>query len=172
MIGEIIRRALGSSPLARGPLPSQSRMRPKSGIIPARAGSTWQAAGPRARAQDHPRSRGVHSPPRYKKETGLGSSPLARGPPACNLESEIEHRIIPARAGSTEGAGPGDAGAEDHPRSRGVHGVTNVSLPDVKGSSPLARGPLGFVMVFHPMAGIIPARAGSTHRHHDQAGQR
>ena len=72
-------------------------------------------------------------------------------------------RIIPARAGFTQGPlRPGPRG-RDHPRSRGVYDEGGWPKPGLWGSSPLARGlPRG-----SPPGGgsprIIPARAGFTH---------
>ena len=69
----------GSSPLARG-LRLQRRLQSlKIGIIPARAGFTFEANEILSANKDHPRSRGV-----YRERSGSpcgepGSSPLARG---------------------------------------------------------------------------------------------
>ena len=52
---------LGSSPLARGLRAPRPGWRVTGGIIPARAGFTQGPPGPRRRAQDHPRSRGVYT---------------------------------------------------------------------------------------------------------------
>ena len=114
-------RRRGSSPLARGPLPSVTCIVEPWRIIPARAGSTSlcpirrRGTGdhPRSRgvhsrshlvsipSQDHPRSRGVHPAGYVSGDQTLGSSPLARGP-LTNAESARKKAgIIPARAGST-----------------------------------------------------------------------
>ena len=71
----------GSSPLARGLLASGGGGDLDLGIIPARAGFTWSAPSPSARATDHPRSRGVYVPSRWPAPPVAGSSPLARGLP-------------------------------------------------------------------------------------------
>ena len=69
----------GSSPLARG-------LRQLGGldvdgprIIPARAGFTSVTVPRGSASADHPRSRGVYSPPTPPNPGGVGSSPLARG---------------------------------------------------------------------------------------------
>ena len=49
-------------------------------------------------------------------------------------------RIIPARAGFTDGGTIPDGEAGDHPRSRGVYSDRPPSHPPPSGSSPLARG--------------------------------
>ena len=70
---------------------------------------------------DHPRSRGVYSPPAEAGGPGRGSSPLARGlrfgPNTC----PTSYRIIPARAGFTRRRPPMRRRGPDHPRSRGVY---------------------------------------------------
>jgi len=48
--------------------------------------------------------------------------------------------IIPARAGFTRAECYGQAGAGDHPRSRGVYAASSVLGVALAGSSPLARG--------------------------------
>ncbi|VEI15507.1 Domain of uncharacterised function (DUF2825) [Actinomyces viscosus] len=90
------------------------------GIIPARAGFTPPAP---------PVGRGRR-----------GSSPLARGLPACRPSRREPLRIIPARAGFT-GRRPTLLWAlPDHPRSRGVYFQVSDMRGIMPGSSPLARG--------------------------------
>ena len=55
--------APGSSPLARGLRTVADASAAQAGIIPARAGFTRPLRRATARARDHPRSRGVYSPP-------------------------------------------------------------------------------------------------------------
>ena len=50
----------------------------------------------------------------------------------------------------------------DHPRSRGVYRSRTISISDVPGSSPLARGLPGKTAPVASYRGIIPARAGFT----------
>ena len=50
----------------------------------------------------------------------------------------------------------------DHPRSRGVYVYRAAYFVLNPGSSPLARGLLGFVSIQGRIVGIIPARAGFT----------
>ena len=95
------RRSSGSSPLARG-LPVQAVSdRPRSGIIPARAGFTDDDGAPPSRPEDHPRSRGVYDHPPLGQQLGQGSSPLARGLRGWCLSPTRVAGIIPARAGFT-----------------------------------------------------------------------
>ena len=113
---------------------------------------------------DHPRSRGVYFFATRMVSPRLGSSPLARGLLFGEPRSRVSRRIIPARAGFTVMDRQGEVWAEDHPRSRGVYALLRDQKAIGAGSSPLARGlphPVGGV---RPGPGIIPARAGFTHR--------
>ena len=157
-------REAGSSPLARGLRRYIALDRLGGRIIPARAGFTpYEPASPSGR-QDHPRSRGVYFPSQAHRPPRSGSSPLARGLRAGRRPCGPSGRIIPARAGFTRTRRFPGAEAEDHPRSRGVYGLSDIQSITAQGSSPLARGlPRGGggrgVGV-----GIIPARAGFTRR--------
>ena len=71
----------GSSPLARGLPGKVGSLRPDPGIIPARAGFTGSPGSRGSPTSDHPRSRGVYSPPASAGTISEGSSPLARGLP-------------------------------------------------------------------------------------------
>ena len=70
--------------------------------------------------------------------------------------------IIPARAGFTSQKLCGAVKCEDHPRSRGVYPGPQLSIFDLDGSSPLARGLRLPDYGLHGDVGIIPARAGFT----------
>ena len=95
------RQLVGSSPLARGP-PRPSRcIAVRSGLIPARAGTTSCAKAPPALARAHPRSRGDHRACSHASRARLGSSPLARGPPRNIHTNDYGVGLIPARAGTT-----------------------------------------------------------------------
>ena len=135
-------------------------------------------------AWDHPRSRGVYDCRDSGGKDRAGSSPLARGlldENACGGEA---WGIIPARAGFTVRTMANTPSNEDHPRSRGVYSYSTRIRVSTVGSSPLARGlhkekqcPPG-LQGSSPLArglrcpaphggapgGIIPARAGFTHR--------
>ena len=109
-------------------------------IIPARAGFTFLNEYKAMRDQDHPRSRGVY--PRFIAGSLLtcGSSPLARGLLTdCGGQWALAG-IIPARAGFTRRVPHLDRPDADHPRSRGVYGLTLALAVAAGGSSPLARG--------------------------------
>ena len=155
-------RVAGSSPLARGLQDGLEPVVAAARIIPARAGFTgWSRASRRGRT-DHPRSRGVYTPPAAAVTMPWGSSPLARGlhdPAYCAL---LNAWIIPARAGfTTAGCAPA-AARWDHPRSRGVYARCGTGPPSGRGSSPLARGLPQRRNRLAPSIWIIPARAGFT----------
>ena len=152
----------GSSPLARGALGAFAVGGGEQGIIPARAGSTWERAVWRAFHEDHPRSRGEHGLQSFTSEGATGSSPLARGAQGSAPPPTPSGRIIPARAGSTTGSGCVLPSQADHPRSRGEHYRKGECHVACSGSSPLARGALTSRSVSCFVVRIIPARAGST----------
>ena len=132
----------GSSPLARGLLDARRVVQQRKGIIPARAGFTGRAWVARTRHRDHPRSRGVYSPPAERRQPGRGSSPLARG------------LLLQGRRAVADEL--------DHPRSRGVYTPPHAPPGWTHGSSPLARGLHPIEMARGAHGGIIPARAGFT----------
>ena len=137
-------RRLGSSPLARGLPGDDMADQPRNGIIPARAGFTRWRPHRGTPSTDHPRSRGVYELP----PAGL-----------CTVL-----RIIPARAGFTERAHLQSLTRADHPRSRGVYSAARTARANAFGSSPLARGLPGRVLLVCRSGRIIPARAGFTCR--------
>ena len=173
----------GSSPLARGLLVVQGGPEVVLGIIPARAGFTYDRAMREQWLRDHPRSRGVYreeavmiklSPGSSPLARGLprttmprstrviGSSPLARGLPQRAPRGARAMRIIPARAGFTHPSRTRASSLADHPRSRGVYPAPKSVRGRPAGSSPLARGLRWFATIRTRALGIIPARAGFT----------
>ena len=152
----------GSSPLARGLLPYDTRDDEIARIIPARAGFTGRQRLAGLAHRDHPRSRGVYAESALVVVSRAGSSPLARGLLGDGFAEVVEPGIIPARAGfTTPGRGP-RTGAPDHPRSRGVYRAPASRARCSAGSSPLARGLRGVLPAQAPAGRIIPARAGFT----------
>ena len=152
----------GSSPLARGALRAGHDRPAHRGLIPARAGSTAAGVLSADSSGAHPRSRGEHTIASIDANRDTGSSPLARGAPGSVEQRELAGRLIPARAGSTQGVclARGRSGA--HPRSRGEHAMSTAPARRRRGSSPLARGAPREVGVGVLARGLIPARAGST----------
>ena len=112
--------------------------------------------------RDHPRSRGVYARRRRRSGHRRGSSPLARGLQAILWTAWPWRRIIPARAGFTDGDVPAGEAGWDHPRSRGVYAGEPAPATARRGSSPLARGLHVCVTRVTVRPRIIPARAGFT----------
>ena len=131
-------------------------------LIPARAGFTPKPTRRPTSSPDHPRSRGVYCARVGGWVRVWGSSPLARGLQTVYGLSDIQSRIIPARAGFTLSITVSGASFGDHPRSRGVYLGVYRGVPVVGGSSPLARGLPNAVSIMNPYFRIIPARAGFT----------
>ena len=154
--------AVGSSPLARGLQAVLGVDVDAGGIIPARAGFTRRRLWMPSDGPDHPRSRGVYTPPRPTDPSEAGSSPLARGLHARVSHQQRRVRIIPARAGFTPRRGPSSRTSRDHPRSRGVYSASTAASSPGRGSSPLARGLLPAPRHQLREGWIIPARAGFT----------
>ncbi len=157
-----VRRASGSSPLARGPHTLLRAERLTLGLIPARAGTTW-ATPPLTRCRRaHPRSRGDHPASVPSASGRAGSSPLARGPHYWLRFQYWCAGLIPARAGTTLSVWVVRFPGRAHPRSRGDHSVPQVQVKPPLGSSPLARGPQEQEEEEVTRWGLIPARAGNT----------
>ena len=155
-------RRRGSSPLARGPRRRRLHRVPCGGLIPARAGTTQTCRRPQCGYGAHPRSRGDHGLAEEIVNRISGSSPLARGPRGCELAVEGSAGLIPARAGTTSSPAISPRAGGAHPRSRGDHVRVHPVSSTARGSSPLARGPLGLFDLPWQPPGLIPARAGTT----------
>ena len=154
----------GSSPLARGLRCDRIRGAAAPRIIPARAGFTPGCRSGEAPGADHPRSRGVYDEDRAHSEETFGSSPLARGLLATDVDANGAPGIIPARAGFTSALMAAALSPWDHPRSRGVYSSWYGRRSRQPGSSPLARGLRPARCRGDSQWRIIPARAGFTPR--------
>ena len=130
----------GSSPLTRGKRRGPGRTHPRSRLIPAHAGKTWDEAGDPRQPQAHPRSRGENPRLAAHGAGHPGSSPLTRGKPEPICASSAHHRLIPAHAGKTAGRRQPPDGARAHPRSRGENPSRRAPARRPRGSSPLTRG--------------------------------
>ena len=91
----------GSSPRMRGARDSSVGYACPVRIIPADAGSTWQASYRRQRQKDHPRGCGEHAKLAARQMNKIGSSPRMRGALYGKFDDFGFQRIIPADAGST-----------------------------------------------------------------------
>ena len=157
---------MGSSPLARGTLGFVLDEVAVLGLIPARAGNTMPNRTATSSSRAHPRSRGEHPRRACWRLSAWGSSPLARGTPQLPGPWRRYPGLIPARAGNTSGLRAARVHTWAHPRSRGEHfWVKDRDNPE-GGSSPLARGTRESDSVQPCSLGLIPARAGNTHRLH------
>ena len=94
----------------------------------------------------------------------IGSSPLARGTLSRGYGAQRGNRLIPARAGNTPSLLSPIPAIPAHPRSRGEHLMPVQTGRIILGSSPLARGTLGAVVMNASLMRLIPARAGNTTR--------
>ncbi len=153
---------LGSSPLARGARRCHRVLLCVGGLIPARAGSTMTSTSAEVVKTAHPRSRGEHAAASMASVGGVGSSPLARGAQWPADGARGGRGLIPARAGSTQLLDATLALRGAHPRSRGEHSRNATAQPVSFGSSPLAPGAPAAAVTTVAVAGLIPARAGST----------
>ena len=93
---------------------------------------------------------------------GLGSPPLARGIPWCQIRRHFMTGITPACAGNTIKNLRGFSGQGDHPRLRGeYHSLWRLKVSCI-GSPPLARGILSESELSPIRDRITPACAGNT----------
>ena len=132
------------------------------GLIPARAGSTGRIHRENAGAGAHPRPCGEHDFHERSGHGDQGSSPPVRGAHGYGKSSLSGLGLIPARAGSTRLVRVGCPGSRAHPRPCGEHSKSYQVLPGTVGSSPPVRGAHTGALQESQMAGLIPARAGST----------
>ena len=98
------------------------------------------------------------------RRSGAGSSPHARGLPRSQSSCLILSGIIPACAGFTTPREDVTGIMRDHPRMRGVYGITRRGERPAEGSSPHARGLRPARIVTADTYRIIPACAGFTDR--------
>ena len=152
----------GSSPHVRGARHHLHKIATRHGIIPACAGSTFNASFGALQNRDHPRMCGEHAQGQWAAEVRVGLSPHVRG--AHRRQPQLRQRagIIPACAGSTCWSRSTSRTVRDHPRMCGEHFDAGDLEVHVGGSSPHVRGAPYRQAVFRHRAGIIPACAGST----------
>ena len=154
----------GSSPHTRGARLPGAGVGRERGIIPAYAGSTSSRSSASSPASDHPRIRGEHFLPTFRRILPAGSSPHTRGALFSAFADAGSPGIIPAYAGSTIMRSFLPGGAADHPRIRGEHGLWRDGRRRHRGSSPHTRGAHPPPSTRYPSWRIIPAYAGSTIR--------
>ena len=160
--GSNVKRGRGSSPRARGTPLRQSGDGLIRRFIPACAGNTPPAPPDRPPGPVHPRVRGEHVHDSRVILVACGSSPRARGTRSAASCRWSRCRFIPACAGNTGSRRRGIVVTTVHPRVRGEH------LNDIRtafaddGSSPRARGTLGWAGDHGTGQRFIPACAGNT----------
>ena len=152
----------GSSPRGRGKrAPTKPPPRPTR-LIPARAGKTHR--GPRRGhcGKAHPRAGGENRITRKTRVTARGSSPRGRGKRKPPRRRGRLGRLIPTRAGKTEGSNDLGGSTQAHPRAGGENDTPTRFAAHVPGSSPRGRGkPVGTCRKSSARR-LIPARAGKT----------
>ena len=111
----------GSSPHVRGARHHLHKIATRHGIIPACAGSTFNASFGALQNRDHPRMCGEHAQGQWAAEVRVGLSPHVRG--AHRRQPQLRQRagIIPACAGSTCWSRSTSRTVRDHPRMCGEH---------------------------------------------------
>ncbi len=111
---------------------------------------------------DHPRACGANPDTQPTIPMNVGSSPRVRGKLRLSLGNLVRVRIIPARAGQTDGSGNSPANRTDHPRACGANCLRIPSRGRAVGSSPRVRGKHSLSELITLPRRIIPARAGQT----------
>ena len=91
----------------------------------------------------------------------LGSPPLARGTDSGHHRREQRPGITPACAGNRNMPGAKSPWRKDHPRLRGEQLSRDLSVPQSRGSPPLARGTVRSYASTVRDTGITPACAGN-----------
>ncbi len=152
----------GLSPLARGTLCYPLKTADSRRFIPAGAGNTLLPAQNRRFASVYPRWRGEHFATRSKPPIRVGLSPLARGTLCYPLKTADSRRFIPAGAGNTRPASRLAPDIPVYPRWRGEHIPQQITVPETRGLSPLARGTLHANAEAGRVNRFIPAGAGNT----------
>ncbi len=151
----------GPSPRVRGAVPLALVAPRGRGTIPAGAGSSRRLGGRSPRSGDHPRGCGEQISRARPSPTTLGPSPRVRGAGQRRPAFLPAAGTIPAGAGSRY-RGPGPRPRRwDHPRGCGEQRAAEGIHDARQGPSPRVRGaePPGFLQP--PVAGTIPAGAGS-----------
>ena len=154
----------GSSPRVRGKRCKLRQLKQQIRIIPARAGQTHERKEMQKRASDHPRACGANDFLIAGANVGCGSSPRVRGKRPQPFHDALRVRIIPARAGQTDGRPPRGTYKADHPRACGANCSSPINPDGKTGSSPRVRGKPRLLGIPASIMRIIPARAGQTKR--------
>ena len=154
----------GSSPRVRGkrcPIAWRSLL---GGLIPARAGKTRGRRHCGETWSAHPRACGENLLDENWDLIQRGSSPRVRGKLATGAYTAAQWRLIPARAGKTQGLRGLSEHRTAHPRACGENWAPTSIVVSPTGSSPRVRGKPAERDLLAVQRRLIPARAGKTHR--------
>ena len=130
----------GSSPRGRGKRFAASVRNRPAGLIPARAGKTWDNISSAVSSAAHPRAGGENHRMSAAAQDALGSSPRGRGKLNGTQRSYVSNGLIPARAGKTRGVGFRRRSRPAHPRAGGENQISAQEFNEALGSSPRGRG--------------------------------
>ena len=92
----------------------------------------------------------------------IGSPPLARGTVRLVCTLCARSGITPACAGNSKALALCARITGDHPRLRGEQQSRDLSVPQIRGSPPLARGTARILRKLYGPRGITPACAGNS----------
>ena len=154
-------RPSGSSPHARGTPRDVDGELVIVRFIPACAGNASRRASRSRNMAVHPRMRGERVGPETIEDSGVGSSPHARGTLDFAQLAPDRRRFIPACAGNAASRRMRTTLQTVHPRMRGERVFSIQQNGHVIGSSPHARGTLWFVRKGDAPDRFIPACAGN-----------
>ena len=154
----------GSSPRVRGKLEVAADDGPAVGLIPARAGKTGGRPLPAFGFWAHPRACGENPTSPADEDSSVGSSPRVRGKQASVKLLKSIGGLIPARAGKTKTSTAPTLWTPAHPRACGENVGPRIPVRGRLGSSPRVRGKPDPLRPPRHRRGLIPARAGKTHR--------
>ena len=131
-------------------------------FIPAGAGNTRPCNRNGDFNSVYPRWRGEHCWMSLSNTERSGLSPLARGTLCYPLKTADSRRFIPAGAGNTVLTAVAVRPIAVYPRWRGEHIPQQITVPETRGLSPLARGTLHANAEAGRVNRFIPAGAGNT----------
>ncbi len=154
----------GSSPRARGTRRRADHGHTRKWFIPACAGNAELSNGSSVQRSVHPRVRGEREPGSRQVDSGIGSSPRARGTRPLLIEGIWINRFIPACAGNAPMSASPRPGGPVHPRVRGERIAHRTGIVPPNGSSPRARGTLDQQAGQAAICRFIPACAGNAWR--------
>ena len=152
----------GSSPRGRGKHGNAAVMTVRLGLIPTWAGKTRASSRRRTGTRAHPRMGGENSAFDQPIEVAAGSSPHGRGKRRRVRARTLTARLIPARAGKTNGPAAPTREHWAHPRAGGENDRLGDTRRGPPGSSPRGRGKQPADGLRCRCVRLIPTRAGKT----------